>query len=164
MMTRPLPKCRTAGLAPPWSQASVPPSLCRSNVLRHIYVDGARMVSAQDVAGRKSDTGTDEQKQAAQMIQRNYRGYRERRQLAGMGLDASARWAEVGDVRITSEDMWLMVPGYTRRLAPHHDTSCAPTKYLKRSGVMRRDPSHVRKKRHCATTSPHPKHANERIP
>ncbi|CAN9328520.1 hypothetical protein AA0119_g7699 [Alternaria tenuissima] len=52
------------------------------------------MVSAQDVAGRKSDTGTDEQKQAAQMIQRNYRGYRERRQLQGMGLDASARWAE----------------------------------------------------------------------
>jgi hypothetical protein len=32
---------------------------------------------------------------AAQMIQRNYRGYRERRQLAGMGLDANARWSEV---------------------------------------------------------------------
>jgi hypothetical protein len=32
---------------------------------------------------------------AAQMIQRNYRGYRERRQLKGIGLDASARWAEV---------------------------------------------------------------------
>ncbi|CAG5174227.1 uncharacterized protein ALTATR162_LOCUS7749 [Alternaria atra] len=52
------------------------------------------MVSAQDVAARKSDMGTDEQKQAAQLIQRNYRGYRERRQLQGMGLDASARWAE----------------------------------------------------------------------
>jgi hypothetical protein len=63
------------------------------------------MVSAQDVAARKSDMGTDEQKQAAQLIQRNYRGYRERRQLQGMGLDASARWAEVGDVRITLEDM-----------------------------------------------------------
>jgi hypothetical protein len=36
-----------------------------------------------------------EQQQAAQMIQRNYRGYRERRQLQGIGLDASARWAEV---------------------------------------------------------------------
>ena len=35
------------------------------------------------------------QQQAAQMIQRNYRGYRERRQLQGIGLDASARWAEV---------------------------------------------------------------------
>ncbi|KAF5849527.1 hypothetical protein GGP41_005009 [Bipolaris sorokiniana] len=37
---------------------------------------------------------TDEQNHAAQVIQRNYRGYRERRQLQGMGLDASARWAE----------------------------------------------------------------------
>ncbi|KAF2201779.1 hypothetical protein GQ43DRAFT_350841, partial [Delitschia confertaspora ATCC 74209] len=36
-----------------------------------------------------------EQKEAAQLIQRNYRGYRTRRQLAGMGLDASTRWAEV---------------------------------------------------------------------
>jgi len=59
------------------------------------------MVSAQDVAARQSHMGTNdqEQAQAAQMIQRNYRGYRERRQLQGMGLDASARWAEVGDVR-----------------------------------------------------------------
>jgi hypothetical protein len=38
---------------------------------------------------------------AAQMIQRNYRGYRERRQLKGIGLDASARWAEVGKPFIT---------------------------------------------------------------
>lgn len=36
-----------------------------------------------------------EQQKAAQLIQRNYRGYRERRQLEGIGLDASARWAEV---------------------------------------------------------------------
>ncbi|OCK93551.1 uncharacterized protein K441DRAFT_139834 [Cenococcum geophilum 1.58] len=35
-----------------------------------------------------------EEEQAAQMIQRNYRGYRERRQLAGMGLDSSTRWVE----------------------------------------------------------------------
>ncbi|KAF1912537.1 hypothetical protein BDU57DRAFT_369154 [Ampelomyces quisqualis] len=34
------------------------------------------------------------EEEAAQMIQRNYRGYRERRQLKGIGLDASARWAE----------------------------------------------------------------------
>ena len=32
---------------------------------------------------------------AAQTIQRRYRGYRERRQLAGMGVDASTRWVEV---------------------------------------------------------------------
>jgi hypothetical protein len=39
--------------------------------------------------------GDHEQKQAAELIQRNYRGYRSRRQLAGMGLDPSTRWAEV---------------------------------------------------------------------
>ena len=32
---------------------------------------------------------------AAQLIQRRYRGYRERRQLNGFGLDSSSRWAEV---------------------------------------------------------------------
>lgn len=122
------------------------------------------MVSAHDVAARKSDMGTDEQKQAAQMIQRNYRGYRERRQLQGMGLDASARWAEVGHVRTTWGDLWLMVAGDTRRLAVHPDTYCAQAKPLKRNGVMRRDPSRARKTRLCATASPPPKPANERIP
>lgn len=36
-----------------------------------------------------------EQEEAAVKVQRVYRGYRERRQLKGIGLDASARWAEV---------------------------------------------------------------------
>lgn len=36
-----------------------------------------------------------EQQHAAALIQKNYRGYRERRQLQGMGLDASSRWSEV---------------------------------------------------------------------
>jgi hypothetical protein len=39
------------------------------------------------------------EEEAARKIQRNYRGYRERRQLKGIGLDASARWAEVCDFR-----------------------------------------------------------------
>lgn len=39
--------------------------------------------------------GSKEQEQAAQLIQKNYRGYRERRQLQGMGLDATSRWSEV---------------------------------------------------------------------
>lgn len=47
-----------------------------------------------DAAPRADPLSAPEQKQAAEMIQRNYRGYRERRQLQGMGLDASARWAE----------------------------------------------------------------------
>jgi hypothetical protein len=61
------------------------------------------MAAVQDVATHEpGGTGSEEQRQAAQMIQRNYRGYRERRQLQGMGLDASARWAEVGGAYITS--------------------------------------------------------------
>ena len=35
-----------------------------------------------------------ERHQAAELIQRNYRGYRERRQMRGLGLDASSRWVE----------------------------------------------------------------------
>jgi hypothetical protein len=55
------------------------------------------MAEVQDVAtGKSHKLEAEQQKQAATMIQRNYRGYRERRQLQGMGLDASARWAEVG--------------------------------------------------------------------
>lgn len=78
------------------------------------------MAELQDVATpRLGSADTEEQKRAAQLIQRNYRGYRERRQLQGMGLDASARWAEVRDVRGTLEEVWLMIPGYTRRLAAH---------------------------------------------
>lgn len=57
------------------------------------------MVEVEDVptAGVDKAAPKDDQQQtdAAQMIQRNYRGYRERRQLKGIGLDASARWAEV---------------------------------------------------------------------
>jgi hypothetical protein len=51
-----------------------------------------------DPAGGTGDAppnGDREQTDAAQMIQRNYRGYRERRQLKGFGLDATARWHEV---------------------------------------------------------------------
>jgi hypothetical protein len=57
------------------------------------------MSEVHHVASRNSDeegsSGQRTEEEAAQMIQRNYRGYRERRQLKGIGLDASARWAEV---------------------------------------------------------------------
>jgi hypothetical protein len=36
----------------------------------------------------------EERTKAAALIQRNYRGYRERRQMRGMGLDPSSRWVE----------------------------------------------------------------------
>ncbi|KEQ65171.1 uncharacterized protein M437DRAFT_73109 [Aureobasidium melanogenum CBS 110374] len=34
----------------------------------------------------------DQQEAAAGIIQRNYRGYRERREMRGLGLSASTRW------------------------------------------------------------------------
>lgn len=51
--------------------------------------------AAVDAAGAATEQHNQDEEHAAQMIQRNYRGYRERRQLQGIGLDASARWAEV---------------------------------------------------------------------
>ncbi|KAJ4382939.1 hypothetical protein N0V86_002166 [Didymella sp. IMI 355093] len=52
-------------------------------------------VAADRVVQSSSDgLSAQEQQKAAQLIQRNYRGYRERRQLQGIGLNASARWAE----------------------------------------------------------------------
>lgn len=44
-------------------------------------------------ARRSKDAG--QEQQAAEVIQRNYRGYRTRRQLKGIGLDSSTRWIEV---------------------------------------------------------------------
>lgn len=40
------------------------------------------------------DLSDKERAKAASMIQRNYRGYRERRQIRGMGLDPGSRWIE----------------------------------------------------------------------
>jgi hypothetical protein len=40
------------------------------------------------------DLSSDEREKAAELIQRNYRGHRERRILAGMTLDPSTRWVE----------------------------------------------------------------------
>ena len=59
-------------------------------------VEDASTATADRAVQSLSDQLNDqEQQKAAQLIQRNYRGYRERRQLQGIGLDASARWAEV---------------------------------------------------------------------
>ncbi|KEQ82248.1 hypothetical protein M438DRAFT_301136 [Aureobasidium pullulans EXF-150] len=38
------------------------------------------------------DQPLDEQEAAAEIIQRNYRGYRQRREMRGLGLSASTRW------------------------------------------------------------------------
>lgn len=51
-----------------------------------------RMRELKDVAGAD---GNEERNKAAEMIQRNYRGHRERRALKGFGLDSGSRWMEV---------------------------------------------------------------------
>lgn len=42
----------------------------------------------------RGDLSGEERRKAAAVIQRNYRGHRERRMLAGLSLDPSARWVE----------------------------------------------------------------------
>lgn len=72
-----------------------------------------------------------QQEQAAQVIQRNYRGYRERRQLKGIGLSASTRWSEVGDhsfCLVMSKRLLTDSPGPQRRLAVTLFATCIFTK------------------------------------
>lgn len=40
------------------------------------------------------ELSTEDRDKAAALIQRNYRGYRERRQMKGMGLDPTSRWID----------------------------------------------------------------------
>lgn len=50
---------------------------------------------ARELRAARSAKSQMEEEEAARVIQRNYRGYRERRQLKGMTLDPSSRWLEV---------------------------------------------------------------------
>jgi len=58
--------------------------------------------------GEMAPTDRESEEKAATTIQRNYRGYRERRQLKGIGLDASARWAEVCLSRGSLKKLFLL--------------------------------------------------------
>lgn len=58
-------------------------------------VDSKRRETEQGLTSL-SKHGGDDQSTAARLIQRNYRGYRTRRQLKGLGLDAETRWTDVG--------------------------------------------------------------------
>lgn len=50
---------------------------------------------AQQLQQQKQSADPNEQARAAEVIQRNFRGYRDRRALQGYGLDPSTRWLEV---------------------------------------------------------------------
>ena len=52
---------------------------------------------------------------AARVLQRTYRGHRERRQLRGLGLDPSTRWTEV----CTLSTLGFLFHRL-KRMGPHH--------------------------------------------
>lgn len=56
----------------------------------------AKAIRERKAREAKGNGGGDEERtSAAEMIQRNYRGHRERRALKGFGLDSGTRWMEV---------------------------------------------------------------------
>ncbi|QDS67923.1 hypothetical protein FKW77_008614 [Venturia effusa] len=90
------------------SQAQCPPRsrflrIIRAHMNEPLHTEKAREIAArQDETERATERqtadgqrdGRTEESAAAAMIQRNYRGYRERRQLRGIGLSPSTRWQE----------------------------------------------------------------------
>lgn len=52
---------------------------------------------AKEIRARRAQQaqGLSDESQAAQVIQKNYRGHRDRRALQGYGLDPGTRWLEV---------------------------------------------------------------------
>ena len=71
-----------------------PLALPSPEVLRDIAVK--QDAKARELAQKwKQQYPPDERKDAAQVIQRNYRGYKARRELQGYGLDPSLRWVDV---------------------------------------------------------------------
>lgn len=57
--------------------------------------DTSRDADKTDKPPTKDGTNDDEsQRRAAELIQKNYRGYKTRREIQGMGVDANSRWGE----------------------------------------------------------------------
>jgi hypothetical protein len=97
----------------------------------------------------KGSVGAEEE--AARKIQRNYRGYRERRQLKGIGLDASARWAEVcGFPDFTWAHELIQCRRYETVSSSISTYSRTYTKGSKRNGAPQLNPSRARSKPPCA--------------
>ncbi|KAK5015957.1 hypothetical protein LTR60_002274 [Cryomyces antarcticus] len=82
----------TSSTAPLSAQTSVLQELPSKEVLREIAAK--QDAKQKEIQSHKPSQKVDEQREAAEMIQRNYRGYRERRRLQGFGLDPQTRWIE----------------------------------------------------------------------
>ncbi|KAF2482574.1 hypothetical protein BDY17DRAFT_162201 [Neohortaea acidophila] len=82
---------------------------------------------AKEIAERRKREGLvpDDRDAAAQLIQKNYRGYRTRRALQGYGLDSNARWIEVlkdgENVSFCFWERWLLMCGYSEVLQYYQD-------------------------------------------
>lgn len=50
---------------------------------------------AKAIRAKRREVSQDERSAAAEIIQRNYRGHRERRAIKGLALDSGTRWMEV---------------------------------------------------------------------
>lgn len=72
-----------------------PLALPSPDVLREIEREQAERRKEILERRRKQDSQLDDEAKAARVIQRSYRGHRERRALKGYGLDPSTRWLEV---------------------------------------------------------------------
>lgn len=71
-----------------------PLALPPPEVLREIAAK--QEAKAKEIRERRAqEKKGDERHDAAKVIQKNYRGYRDRRALSGYGLDPSMRWIEV---------------------------------------------------------------------
>jgi hypothetical protein len=72
--------------------ASILPPVETLREIERVQTQNAEQIRAQR---KQTALASDTEVAAAEMIQRNYRGYRARRALNGYDLDPSLRWVEV---------------------------------------------------------------------
>lgn len=136
----------------PATHSSAPAALAVPS--RDVLEDIARRQDAKHEAmqAAKSQGQRDEEAAAAALIQRNYRGYRSRRELAGMGLDASTRWVEV---RETMPALLLEAAVFPSTLSPFLSSCQCPdrTKCRSANGDLRA-PQAIKEGQYRSTPQP----------
>ncbi|KAG9642901.1 hypothetical protein KCU84_g14357, partial [Aureobasidium melanogenum] len=87
----------------------------------------------------KCNQPSNEQEAAAEIIQRNYRGYRERREMRGLGLSASTRWFDaVQEARYRNSTQPMSRDERARHASTHVSTpgNCEAREKWKRVGQI----------------------------